>query len=268
MPYQLLETYCRSPKPAGLGEDRLVASEPFVAVIDGATSSGPVGGVPGGVVAAETIAEALRALPPDCDARGFADRATEALRARLGSEFERAIARPSAAVVVWSAPRQEIWRIGDCHFRVDDTKFVGEKEIDRIAYGYRCAVLRARLRLGLTSEAVERTIPTLEQPFMALVSTQHAFVNADIDDPLAYGAIDGSRVPDRFVEVVSTRGAREIVLCSDGFVEPSATLAAALADLERLKNADPLLVALYNGSRPFPPGATLFDDATYVRLRP
>jgi len=268
MTFSLLETYCESPKRAGLGEDRLATSDHFVAVIDGATSSGPIDGVPGGVIAAETLVEVIDALDPNCDARGFADRASAALRARLGAHYERDIARPSASVVVWSAARQEIWRIGDCHFRIAEKLFVAEKAIDRIAYSYRCAVVRARLRLGLTTHARELEIPTLEQPFMDLVSTQHAFLNADIDDPLAYGAVDGSPVPDRFVEIVSARGAREIVLCSDGFPEPSATLEIALADLRRLREADPLVVSLYNGSRPFPPGAKLFDDSTYVRFAP
>ena len=208
MTYRLIESYCQSPKPAGLGEDRLVQTDNFIAVIDGATSSGPIDGLPGGIVAADTIAEVLRSLPPDSQAREFADRATAALKRRLGAEFERPTARPSAAAVVWSAERAEIWRIGDCHFRFDSRSFLGGKEIDRLAYSYRCAVVRARLRLQATTEAIEQRVPAMEQPYMALVRAQHAFLNADIDDPLAYGGIDGSLIPDRFVEVVATRGAK------------------------------------------------------------
>jgi hypothetical protein len=267
--YAIVESLCVTPKgDPDRNEDRLVATPDFVAVIDGATSSRPIGGRSGGSVAAETVAEALAALPAQTSARRFADAATDLLAARLGLWPDPMQARPCASVVVWSAHRNEIWRIGDCHFRIDDTEFPGEKLVDFIAYAYRRAVVRGRLRLGAATLEQQRTVAVLDQPFMELVSVQHAFANLDSDDPLAYGVIDGTPVPDRFVETRAAAGASEIVLCSDGFTRPFATLGDGLAELARLKREDPLMARTSGGSRPFPPDQACFDDTSYIRFRP
>ena len=264
-----VESLCATPKGrADRNEDRLVSTENFVAVIDGATNSGPVGGRSGGIVAAEAVAETIAALPAHVSARQFADAATDCLAARLGQWPDKLKARPCASVVVWSAHRQEIWRVGDCHFRVDAAAFAGEKLVDRLSYEFRCAVVKGRLLLGATNVEKQRTVPVLEQPFMPLVEVQHAFANLGYDDPLAYGVIDGTPVPDRFVEIFAVAGASEIVLCSDGWPRPYATLAEGLAELARLKRDDPLLAHAFAGSRPFPPGQDFFDDTTYIRFRP
>jgi hypothetical protein len=189
------------------------------------------------------------------------------LAERIGAWPDPRVSRPCASVVVWSRRRAEIWRVGDCHFRLDEVQYPGEKPVDRLAYDFRCAVVRARLALGLTNPEKERAVATLEQPFMPLVAVQHAFANADSDDPLAYGVINGAPIPDRFIELHSTANAREIVLCSDGFPAPYASLGQGLAEIARLRREDPLLVKS-GGSRPFPPGADLFDDTTYVRFAP
>jgi hypothetical protein len=244
-------------------EDRLVVSDDFVAVIDGATSSGPIGDRAGGIVAAEAVAEVLQKLAADATVHDFVLAATSLIARRIGV-WDDTRMRPSAAAVVWSAARREIWRIGDCLYRVDDLACPGTKEIDVIAYAYRCAVVRGRLRLGRTSPEAERRVPTLEQPFMPLIDVQHAFMNLDDEDePLAYGALCGTPVPERFVEVRPVADAREIVLCSDGFLSPAPTL----AEIAATRDADPLMVRRVDGSRPFPPGADYFDDTTYVRFR-
>jgi len=264
--FTVIERFCGTAKRPELNEDRLAITQNFVAVIDGATSSAPMNGVSGGIVAAETVMETIAALPPDATARQFVDDATARLDARIGAWPDQKRGRPCASVVVWSRSRNEIWRIGDCHIRIDDREILGEKLIDRVSYEFRCAVLRGRLALGLTDVERETTVPTLKQPFMPLVEVQHAFANIDGDDPLAYGVIDGTPVPDRFIEIFETFGAGEIVLCSDGFLAPHATLAEALADLARIKREDPIMTRLVTGSRPFFPNADFYDDTTYVRF--
>lgn len=266
-PYRIVEALCASGKGSeALKEDRLVTTADFVAVIDGATSSGPIDGRPGGIVAAETVETVVRTLPADTTAGDFARRASEALAVRIGAWPDDSRMRPSAAVVVWSVARQEVWRIGDCHFRLDDRVFAGEKDVDKVSYAFRCAVVKARLRLGLSSVEAERRIKTLEQPFMPLVSLQHAFLNVDSADPLAYGALCGKPVPSRFVEVQSTVGVRTVVLCSDGFLDPAATLDQGLEAIDTVRRDDPLMIERVTGSRPFPPDARFFDDTTYIRL--
>jgi hypothetical protein len=265
--FTVLEAFCETSKGSpDKNEDRLVMTDDFVAVIDGATASGSIDGIPGGIVAAEAIAGVIRSMQSEISARAFVDQASAALDARLGGRIAHGQMRPSAAVVVWSRFRNEIWRVGDCHFRIDENIFSGEKEIDRIAYSFRCAVIQARLALGLTSIEEERAIPTMQQPFAPLVTIQHAFMNVESDDPLCYGAIDGRFVPDHLIEIHSSEGSRDIILCSDGFFSPPATLSAGLASLAALKVNDPLIIATGQGSRPFAIDCDLFDDTTYVRV--
>jgi len=133
-------------------------------VIDGATSSGALDGVAGGIVATETVAEAIRALPAEATAWEFVELATRRLAERIGA-LDPTRARPSAAVVVYSAARREVWRVGDCHFRLGEREHNGDKPLDRLAYGFRCAVLRAELALGRTTLEREQSRPVLEQPF-------------------------------------------------------------------------------------------------------
>lgn len=266
-PFRVIESLCATGKDTeAKKEDRLVVTDHFAAVIDGATSSGPIGGRPGGIVAAEAVERAIRELPPGATVRDFVDRATAGVATAIGDWPDETQMRPSAVAAVWSRARGEVWRVGDCHVRIDGQNYPGGKEIDRIGYEFRCAVIRARLRLGLTSTDAERRVPTMEQPFRPLVLAQHAFLNLDSDDPLAYGALAGTFVPDRFIEVFEAADAREIVLASDGFLSPPATLAEGLAEIAHVRKNDPLMVELVMGSRPFMPGRDYFDDTTYLRI--
>lgn len=266
-PFRVVESLCATGKESeAKKEDRLIVTDDFAAVIDGATSSGPIAGRAGGIVAAEAVEQTIGDLAPSATAREFVDRATANIAAAIGTWPDETIMRPSAVAAVWSRARGEVWRVGDCHVRIDDRAYPGGKEIDRVGYEFRCAVIRARLRLGMTSLEDERQVPTLEQPFRPLVLAQHAFLNLDSDDPLAYGALAGTHVPDRFIEVFEARDAREIVLASDGFLSPAATLAEGLAEIARIRENDPLMVDLVAGSRPFAPGRDYFDDTTYLRL--
>lgn len=265
--FRVIESLCASGKPTeDKKEDRLVVTEHFVAVIDGATSSGPIGDRPGGIVAAEAVAAAVERLDPEATARSFVDAATAAIASAIGSWTDTSAMRPSAVAAVFSAARGEVWRVGDCHLRIDGAAHPGGKEIDHVGYAFRCAVIKARLRLGQTTVEAERRIATMDQPFRPLVTAQHAFLNLDSDDPLAYGGLCGTHVPDRFIEVFAADGAREIVLASDGFLSPAPSLANGLAEIARVREADPLMIELAEGSRPFPPGRDYFDDTTYARI--
>ncbi len=266
-PFRVLESLCATGKETDAKkEDRLIVTDDFAAVIDGATSSGPIGDRPGGIVAAEAVEQTVGDLPPNATVREFVDRATASIAAAIGDWPDETRMRPSAVAAVWSRARGEVWRVGDCHVRIDGRDYPGGKEIDRIGYEFRCAVIRARLRLGMTSLENERRISTMEQPFRPLVLAQHAFLNLDSDDPLAYGALAGTFVPDRFIEVFPAADASEVVLASDGFLSPPATLAEGLAEIARIRENDPLMVEQVMGSRPFMPGRDYFDDTTYLRI--
>jgi hypothetical protein len=267
MAFQIIEQFCEGKGKPEACEDRLVITPHFVAVIDGATSSAPLAsGKAGGIVAAEAIARVVQTLPADCDALTFVKLATQAVHEDTGHWPDESKNRPCAAVVVYSAARQEVWRVCDGHFMLDGQAYLGEKYIDTIPYTYRSTIIRGRLKLGISAVAEELELARTTKPLKAYTDLQAAY-NNDPDDRMGYGVINGLPVPEKFIEIHSARGVTEIVLCSDGFFAPAPSLAAGLAELARLKQEDPLLCLQVNGSRPFPAEGHFFDDTTYVRLR-
>ena len=264
--YEVMETLCQGKAGPEANEDRLVILPHIVAVVDGTTSSSAFNGVAGGVIAADAVVRAMRDLRANWTFRELVDRATDELSSLLQPQASNG-ASPSAYLIAWHPARDELYRLGDSHARLGDRVLIGEKAIDALGSAFRNACLQGRLRLGLTSIEEARSSHVLEDAQGPLIKVQHAFQNRDTGHPLEYGAIDGTPVPNRFLEIHSTRGVEEVVLCSDGFVSPAPTLAGAVAELARLREIDPLLTFMVEGSRAFPPGRELFDDATYVRLR-
>jgi hypothetical protein len=266
MNFSVIENFCEGKSKPELCEDRVVITSHFAAVIDGATSSAPLAsGKPGGIVAAEAIAAVIHTMPAHITAKDFIKQATQAVFNATGDWPDESKNRPCAAVAVYSAHHQEIWRVCDCHIRLDETVHDGEIEAGRIPYTYRSAIVRAKIALGQTTIEAEQQHPVHQQPFWPFVEVQNIFTNHPTD-PMGFGAINGLNVPEKFIEVFSTKGVKSIVLCSDGFFSPAPTLQDALKELERLRTEDPLLCYHVNGSRPFPIGGKYFDDVSYIRL--
>ena len=106
--FSVVENLCATGKDTDARkEDRLVVTDDFAAVIDGATSSGPIGGRPGGIVAAEAVEQTIRDLAPDASVRDFVDGATTAIARAIGDWPDETTMRPSAVAAVWSRARGE-----------------------------------------------------------------------------------------------------------------------------------------------------------------
>lgn len=265
MPFRVIESIRLSGKATDdLCEDRMIATPHFVAVLDGATGSMVVDGKPGGWLAAEIVKGVIESLPADVTVFEFEKAATAALKP-MHDRWDGNMYPPCTQAVVYSVARQEIWRIGDCHARIDGVEHVGGKKVDAIAVAIRCMVLRGIKRLGLPADSEAALAAKERHPWRWVSRLQAAYQNRD-DDPLCYGVLDGSPVPPKFIDVFDAKGAKEIVLCSDGFYTPTATLAEGLADLKRVKDNDPMQMELVEGYCPFVEGKDIHDDTTYIRL--
>ncbi len=252
-------------------EDVAVLDGPFVAVFDGATDKSGVryDGRSPGRFAADIGAAALAALPPEAGARAAIDHVATALAeavAAVAPGTGRPDMPPCFAMVVYSRHRHEIWRVGDCPFGIDDRADEPTSPIDRATIAARAAYLHSLIAQGATVESLVADDPS--RPLLApMFRAQCALVNRTDDNPYAYGAIDGSPVPDRFVEVVPVpAGARSVVLASDGYPELLGTLAQTEQALARLLAADPLCIRLRPNTKGIGPGQISFDDRAYVRL--
>ena len=103
------------------------------------------------------------------------------------------------------------------------------------------------------------------QPF---ITQQVRYQNLDASHPLAYGVLDGTRVPDRFIEVhLLPDDADQLILASDGYPELLPTLDETEATLQRLLAADPLCIGPLLGTKGLRPGNLSYDDRTYLRIQ-
>lgn len=248
------------------GEDAIVATDDFVAVIDGATSVDfPVDAEPGrlpGRRAARTLAAALEALPAACDASGCAEALTGALATnRLAGDGDDL----SAVVAVFSRSRREVWRIGDVHVAVDGRARSITTAIDSVAATARASLLACLVEEGARESDLLATDPG-RQMILPLRRRQHVFRNHAEPHPLAYGAVDGRPIPDRFVEVIAVHEGQAVVLASDGYPVVLPTLTESESYLRRELEIDPLRIGRHPTTKGVRPGNVSFDDRAYVRL--
>lgn len=256
-------------------EDALYLGDAFVAAIDGATakSSREWGGVSRGRSAAEVLKGALDSLRGDADAFEAADCFTEAVQEfhrRFDAEEmvrERPVERITASIVVLSMARREIWLIGDCQARIGEHWIRNDKEIDTLIAGARVAFLEASLAAGADIEDLQKDDPGREF-ILPLLARQAALQNRPEAGPLWFPVIDGTPVPREGVRVESVPPATDtVVLATDGYPVLCGTLDESEKELERILQADPLLIREFRATKTTRSPDHGFDDRAYLRIR-
>lgn len=268
---QILTRFVRSKYSRDeLCEDVVAATDAFAAVFDGSTdvSGRRFDGVTGGRLAALTAADALFDLAPDAEVH----QAVEHLSARLADRnfldeprpLPTGRDRPSTAMLIFSHQRRELWRIGDSGFAIDDHVDLPDKPIDHLAYGLRAAYLHALIAGGADPAELTESDPGFELLKPVYVA-QRNLTNRTV--PYGYGALDGSSVPERFIECIPVPDdARRLVLVTDGYPFIHDTLQATEQALAELTARDPL--GITDWPRPLGVGPIIdaFDDRAWIEL--
>lgn len=267
----VIEQLVRGKHPdQALCEDAIAVTSTHAAIFDGAGRSGiDVDGVSGARFAAQTLAGAMEGLPGEASAVEARDHLTTELERSLTRRVGRVNAheRPAAVGVVFSAPRREIWRVGDPHFALD-----GEMHLGSLSIGPASAQFRALyLQLLLLAGEADRSSLILNDPTAQLLTPIldriYLLRNSEGDSGWEFGAFDGSQIPRRFLEVTPVpSGAREVVLTSDGYPEPSPTLEMAERTIGDLLRDDPLCIGAFRAEKGLRDGVRSFDDRAYLRL--
>jgi hypothetical protein len=252
-------------------EDSIAVTGSFAAVIDGATNKSTFTASrqdpsPGQRVAA-LVKEALLQVNAKATARQAIDFITEFVSERLGPRGSAPEPDSAAAVVILSVARREIWRVGDCLFRVDDREYRPITTIDDHIAAVRACYNTTCLIDGDTVEELMRHDKGREL-VLPLLKKKYRFRNTETDSPFSFGAIDGSRVPERFIEVhqLPTQTC-VVVLCSDGYPRALGTLEESEAYLGKILSADPLCISQLIGTKGVSIGNHSFDDRAYIRFR-
>jgi hypothetical protein len=253
-------------------EDVIVVHGPLVAVIDGATDkSGKLiataeGSVTSGRFAAEVLAQAVEELQPGVTPLGAVSYLTASLDDAIRQECGplEPYERPTASIVMLDTSARHVWRVGDCPFRIDAVTWSATKRVDQITSEFRAAFLAA------TPGHLDNTDPSSgidpgREVILPLLRTQENLANTPGE--FGYGVLNGTAVPEGFIEVVQLpEGACEVVLASDGYPSLLATLADAEAELSRLLMLDPACVGPLRSTKGLLPGMCSFDDRSWIRI--
>ena len=248
----------------------VVVTDDLVAVVDGATdeTGARFAGKSGGKFAADVIADALKCLPESATARTFADHLSDALRTAVQDEVGSVPSEtrwPVASVVCLTPSAREVWRIGDCHVRIDDTLHPGTKRVDDASYGFRAVINAALIEKGEPLNEILLNDPGAEASRPLYDLQQHL---ANTAGAWSYGCVNGRPIPDQHIEVFAVPpGACRVVLTSDGYPTPHPTLAESEAHLARLMASDPAAIGdLWFMGKCLKPGNNAMDDRAFVSV--
>ncbi|MCZ7862390.1 hypothetical protein O9X98_13535 [Agrobacterium salinitolerans] len=270
----VIETYCHGKGEQCANEDILVVTKDFVLVVDGATdkTGHVVEGMKGGRLVARAVAELHEtgSIAPDVCMTDW----IEAVTRKVDSELKRVfwpedVQRPAASVIAYSVARREIFRVGDCHYRIDSVDHQGGKEIDDLHGNTRADKLKACLFAGATINELLEEDPGRDLILDGL-SNQYKHANA-LNGALAYPVVNGDKVPPHLMEPpMAIPEGSLVVMTSDGFDFPKDTLAETKAAQAISYEVDPLRIGL-DGARPGTKGLVYgmsqHDDQTFVSFR-
>ena len=271
-------------------EDGMVVTDDFIAVIDGSTSKTPKHLNPdmkNGRYAMMLISEYIREeLKADASVDDFCQGVTayiyNKVYEKLGVEErlkEHPEERLTAAAILYSRTRNEVWMVGDCQAIIAGKLYENGKP-------YEEKIARKRVELieqGLSpAEARKQIEPLLIE---AMLSGQNQ----------TYTVIDGFPIYREGVKVVSVSdsssvqdsvpasdsvpcsdsasasdtipsSSSEIVLASDGYPFLKPTLAASEAALAEQIANDPQNIHSFIATKGIVEGNKSFDDRTYIRF--
>lgn len=258
----------RSPETC---EDGIVATDDFVAVIDGSTSKAVHQLLPNmrnGCAAMLLVSKALRSLPADASLAQCCERVTEELAnayRQQGVSADHLIAHPeeraTASAAIFSLQKQEIWLVGDCQCMVDGVFYDNPKpHEDRIAHE-RAAILLQMLEKGETDiDSLRHHDIGRDQVVGQIVLTCH-------DQNKKFSVFDGFPVALDKVKVIPVPTGSEVVLATDGYPFLFPTLSESEAALTGLLATDPLCIRQYVATKGLMVGQVSFDDRAYIRFR-
>lgn len=277
MPLSVVESRVRSRGGAAeTSSDVVLVTPNLVALLSGVGTSSGSALLPAGVTparhAAMVGAAAFRALDPQMPLH-------EALP-QLSAELARALARVAKdgyplragyAFAAVNSVRREVWRVGAVQVMRDGLAS-GEETGLPPALGMVAAARTLILQALLTRSSDDFNKAVLmandpSQPLIAPLLAAYAGL-ANSQGSLGYGLVNGSEVPACYLKVGRLLpGAREIVLASQGYPQPCATLAASEKALTKLLQDDPLLIERYPFIRSARQGQDGYADRAYVRVR-
>ncbi len=241
-------------------EDGYVITDRVVAVFDGATdkanSAHPKPG--------RQAMLAMKQVATDLGDTDDPEIVAKQLHLAVQSVWDNA-KEPVATAAVLLAEERKVVRIGDISVGINGKFDVPRKRIDEIAAAARAALLSTLLTKGASVDELRDTDPGREM-ILPLLQEMNRWANVSGHE-LGFPSINGNGTPTEMIDVFEVPVGGEVVLASDGYVNPQATLESSEQLVEELNRTDPLCIGPPPGTKGIMPGHGSFDDRTYVRVR-
>lgn len=249
MSFRIIEkfTTSKSGKNDGTNEDRIVITDNFAAVIDGATSKEKTGGT-----AAELVAQTIKILKPNTPAQEAVKIIQNSLKNQIGS----------ASALIYSNSRKELWSIGDCRYSLNGETHKQEKKIDIINAEIRSAKAHELISQGMTIEQLRENDLSREAIMPNLIKQKELENSAE---ELGYPVLNGKN-EDVKVKIIKIPAASTLILASDGYPVIEDTLKKSEAALKKMIIEDPLCISVNKGTKGVKAENESYDDRTYVKI--
>lgn len=265
LPANILETFLKCKDGTSpLCGDAICITKDYIAIIDGATPKGTRlwNGAKGDVFVSGLLKDGIAAMPPHLTAK----EAIEYINALVCTEYEKIglsceelppEEQLQASVVIYSADRKEIWRFGDCQFRINGEDHIEQRRGDALLADLRVFCMEAARLEGLTNDrdyGREAILPFLKS-HMKFANTESEF---------GYDVINGGTIYSDHVKIVPVKKGDLVVLSSDGYPTLFDTLAETEAYLFKQLSKDPTCVDTLRSTKGVQKGYESFDDRSYV----
>lgn len=254
-------------------EDRIVITDHFVSIIDGATSKSDLlfDGKTTGRMAGELIESVIKSSDTGISFDDFVEAVNNTFQDFYQSNnlLEQVLKNPvdrlNASMVIYNAGLGEIWLIGDCQAIVNGQWLENNKKIDTTLAELRSLILELAFNEGSSIEELLKNDVGREYIY-PLLKKQSKFQNSDIESDFSYGVVDGFPIDPRGIKKVKVREP-EISLGSDGYPRLFPTLEESERHLWDILETDPLCFRKFKSTKGLQQGLLSFDDRAYVRLK-
>lgn len=253
-------------------EDALVVTNDFIAVIDGSTSkSGRLfNGKTNGFLAASVISETIKGLTADTSKNYLAKSLTSAIHSYyvdndlLQEMTEKPYNRLTAVAVIYSAFHNEIWMIGDCQARVNDTNYTNNKIVDNKLATIRADADRYLVDKGYEISQLRNRDIGRELIFDALQNQTYFQNNKSTKSEYNYTVIDGFEIDNSQIKSIDVPTNSVVILASDGYPKIFGSLEQTEAYLQQMLKED--CFCIYNNvqTKGVMKNANSYDDRTYI----
>ncbi len=248
-----------------VGEDGMVVTDDYVAVIDGSTSKTTYRHsltMTNGRKAMKIVARYIRHAKASLSCHEFCVGATKAVAGHYHFwERQRVAEHPedrlTCSAVVFSRQKREVWLIGDCQCMIDGRLYDNPKPYEQELADKRAETILAS------------SFP--KEHFLARDSAREAILPDMLrhmqQQNKTYAVIDGFSIPEQHVRVLTlTFQPHELVLASDGYPFLCPTLNQSEERLKELREKDPCCISMYRATKGIMHDQESYDDRTYIRL--